>query len=155
MTHIKTNGVDISMTRICHWSIVICFFILFLPACTPENNSHDDFLTIYQKKLTNYQTRQGVDYTEPNLSIDILKPVSSNESTIPAMDITIDPNTGNKVVTLSLDEIIQRALANSPEIRVVSFDPTISNLEITKSSTIQKTVFTSPASQMPKALTQV
>jgi outer membrane protein len=114
---------------------VICVLYVFLfSGCISENIHENDSLSSYQKKLTNYETRQGIDSGDPNLSLDIIKPVSSNEAALPKIDITIDPNTGQKTAALSLDDVIQRTLANSPEIRVVSFDPSISIFEITKAA---------------------
>lgn len=114
---------------------VICVLYVFLfSGCISENFHENDSLSSYQKKLTNYETRQGIDSSDPNLSLDIIKPVNSNETALPKIDITVDPNTGQKSAALSLDDVIQRALANSPEIRVVSFDPSISIFEITKAA---------------------
>ena len=53
---------------------------------------------------------------------------------IPGINITTDPNTGKKTVFLTVEQAIARTLANSPEIRVVSFDPSIARQDITKAA---------------------
>ncbi len=116
------------------FNIVGLVYVFLFSGCISENINENDSLSSYQKKLTKYETRQGIDSGDPNLSLDIIKPVISNEDALPKIYITIDPNTGQKAAALSLDDVIQRTLANSPEIRVVSFDPSISIFEITKAA---------------------
>ena len=48
--------------------------------------------------------------------------------------IVTDPNTGKKSVSLTIEQAIARTLANSSEIRVVSFDPSIAKQDITKAA---------------------
>ena len=55
-------------------------------------------------------------------------------SVLPELKIVTDPNTGNKTVRLTIDEALTRALANSPEIRVVSFDPSIAKQNVTRAA---------------------
>jgi len=50
------------------------------------------------------------------------------------INIVTDPNTGKKSVTLTIEQAIARTLANSSEIRVVSFDPSIARQDITKTA---------------------
>jgi outer membrane protein TolC len=119
-----------------HCCLVACLLYFFLSSsgCISQNIHENDLLVIYQNKLTKYHPRQGTYYTDPNQPLNILKPATSNEVTISEIDFTIDPNTGKKNVNLTLEDVIRRALANSPEIRVVSFDPSISRLDITKAA---------------------
>ena len=126
-----------SLFRIFHVfsAALLLYIFLLLSGCRINENVDDnDSLVIYQKKLTYYQIRQGIDSNDENLSLDILEPAASNTTNLPEIQISIDPNTGEKVVNLTIDDIIQRTLANSPEIRVVSFDPSISSLDIIKAS---------------------
>lgn len=46
--------------------------------------------------------------------------------------IVTDPNTGKKVINLTVEDAITKMLANSPEIRVINIDPEISKQDITK-----------------------
>ncbi len=53
---------------------------------------------------------------------------------IPRITATQDPKTGKKVYHITIEEAIVRALSNSPEIRIVSFNPEIAKEEITKAA---------------------
>ena len=50
------------------------------------------------------------------------------------INIVTDPDTNKKTVSLTIEQAIARTLANSPEIRVVSFDPSIARQDITKTA---------------------
>jgi outer membrane protein len=50
------------------------------------------------------------------------------------INIVTDPETNKKTVFLTVEQAIERTLANSPEIRVVSFDPSIARQDITKTA---------------------
>ena len=71
----------------------------------------------YQRELAGRgpQRRQGTE------GLAALEPVTR----LPGLKITKVPQTGALRVELSLDQAVQRHLANSPEIRVVSYDPAI------------------------------
>lgn len=112
------------------------YVISFSSGCVSDKFNDNDSLIKYQQRLTNFETRQGIDYTDPNQPLDILIPETSNDTALSKLDIATDPNTGKKFVDLTLDDVVQRALANSPEIRVVSFDPSISSLDITKAASV-------------------
>ncbi len=109
---------------------LICIIFL-IQGCVSENVDVNRPIVIYQENLVNHGLRDGLTYKDPNQSLELLKPVPSNEA-LPELEITTDPNTGEKIVNLTLEEVIQKALANSTDIRVVSYDPSISKLEITK-----------------------
>ncbi len=53
---------------------------------------------------------------------------------IPDLEFVSDPNTGRKTVALSLEAAVARLLAHSPEIKVVSFDPSIAKQDITRAA---------------------
>jgi len=63
-----------------------------------------------------------------------------SEPVIPAVivpsdiEIVADPVTGSKSVELTIEQAVARTLANSPEIRVVSFDPPIAKQDITRAA---------------------
>ena len=121
------------------WLEIFCFiaflFVLFIiQGCISEKVNENKPLALYQKDLTNHEVRRGLMYEDPNQSLELLRPVASKVSSLPKLEITTDPNTGEKVVNLTIEEVVQLALANSPEIRVVSFDPSISKLDITKAA---------------------
>jgi outer membrane protein len=64
--------------------------------------------------------------------IGLLQPVATEQKAVPDLEIATDSNTGGKSARLTVQQAVVRALANSPEIRVVSFDPEIARQEITK-----------------------
>jgi len=53
---------------------------------------------------------------------------------LPNLDIEADPNTGLNSINLTVEQAVTRTLANSPEIRVVSFDPSIAQQDVTKAA---------------------
>lgn len=53
---------------------------------------------------------------------------------LPDLQFVMDPNTGLQTVELTIEEALTRALANSPEITVVSFDPSIARQDITRAA---------------------
>jgi outer membrane protein len=127
-----------SKNKISIWHKASCFAALFcliilMQGCVSEKVDVNRPLVIYQENLVNHEPREGLTYKDPNQSLELLKPVASNEA-LPKLEITTDPNTGEKVVNLTLEEVIQKALSNSSEIRVVSYDPSISRLDITKAA---------------------
>ncbi len=51
-----------------------------------------------------------------------------------SLNTSTDPNSGQKTVSLTLEQAITQTLANSPDIRVVSFDPEIARQDIKKAA---------------------
>ena len=128
-----------SQSTISFWPEIFYFITLLLifiimQGCVSEKVNENKPLALYQKSLTNHEARKGLVYENPNQSLELLKPVASQASSLPKLEIKTDPNTGEKIVNLTIEEVIQKALANSPEIRIVSFDPSVSRLDITKAA---------------------
>ncbi|RPJ38823.1 MAG: hypothetical protein EHM35_03685, partial [Planctomycetaceae bacterium] len=93
-------------------------------------------MSTYQKRLAGSGPQQRLNAQEPP-SLDplsMLKPVETEQEAIPPLQIIEDPNTGEKTATLTIEQVITRALANSPEIRIVSFDPEIARQEVAKAA---------------------
>lgn len=93
-------------------------------------------LTAYRRQLVQEgpQARVSMEEADPSQARGLLQPTEPAEKTLPDLAITTDPNTGKRTVALTLEQAITRTLANSPEIRVVSFDPEIARQEITKAA---------------------
>jgi len=53
---------------------------------------------------------------------------------LPELTMVRDPSTGRKTVQLTIEHALARALAQSPEIRVISFDPSIAKQDITRAA---------------------
>lgn len=109
------------------------FNILLIPICTAVMSgcAHDkpldrDFIAEYQESLS----FEGPQKRASDEGTESLQPVSGPE--MPPLDVVGDPNAETAVISLSLEDALVRALANSPDIRVVSFDPSIAVEEITK-----------------------
>jgi outer membrane protein len=64
----------------------------------------------------------------------LLEPAETLSEILPRLPTHTDPNTGQQTVSMTLEEAITRTLANSPEIRVVSFDPQIAKQEVIKAT---------------------
>ena len=107
------------------WVIVV---LVGMVGCVSEKVPDHGILSSYQEILA----RQGPQQRLGSEGIDLLSP--SPETAIPGLKVLKDPNTGKTVVHLSVEDAIIRALANSPEIRVVSLDPSIAKQEITKAA---------------------
>ena len=78
---------------------------------------------------------------EPNEPLGLITPKHDQEikdpnsaPIIPQITPTKDPVTGKNVYSITVEDAIVRALSNSPEIRIVSFDPEIAKEEITKAA---------------------
>ncbi len=95
-----------------------------------------DDLTSYQKTLAEQgpQERADTEGRNPLKPLGLLKPAPGREDTLPYIEIVTDPNTGKRSVSLTIEQAVARTLANSPEIRVVSFDPSIAKQDITKAA---------------------
>jgi outer membrane protein TolC len=117
--------------------VLLVFSAIFqLVGCVSDEANERGVLTSYQKTLSDQGPQQRAD-TEGRDSVEplgLLKPVPSPTAAIPDVEIVTDPNTGEKTVNLTIEEAIARTLANSPEIRVVSFDPSIVKQDITRAA---------------------
>jgi outer membrane protein len=109
---------------------------LALGGCVSDKVPDDTLVTRYQRTLARQgpQQRQSMEGENPAEALGVLEPVAPAEGGLPELAVTVDPNTGQKTVKLTLEEAITRTLANSPEIRVVSFDPEIARQEIAKAA---------------------
>ena len=125
----KSNGPKQSRMFLC--ALVL---VSVSGGCVSDKVGDETRLTAYQQQLAREgpQPRVSEQEAEPVQAQGLLQPVEPAQKILPELDITTDPNTGKKTVALTLEQAITRTLANSPEIRVVSFDPEIARQEITK-----------------------
>ena len=110
--------------------------VIFLAGCVSDKMDEKSVLVSYQQMLAEQGPQQRVDTEgkDPNKPLGLLQPVSTTASTISDVEITTDPNTGRQNASLTIEQVLARTLANSPEIRVVSFDPSIAKQDITKAA---------------------
>ncbi|MHC4482763.1 MAG: TolC family protein [Planctomycetota bacterium] len=115
--------------------ILLAVLILVqIAGCVSDKVSDDSPLTSYQRTLVDKGPQQRAD-TEGKDSLAPLGLLSPAPETGPSkLEVTTDPDTGKQVYNLAIEEAIVRTLANSPEIRVVSFDPSIAKEEVTKAA---------------------
>jgi outer membrane protein TolC len=90
-------------------------------------------VTAYQRQLAEAgpQPRLDTGKLSEEQSLDLLTPAQTDEPPVPDLKIAVDPNTGRETALLTLEQAMTLSLANSPEIRVVSFDPEIARQEVT------------------------
>ncbi len=117
--------------------IAILLVILMMGSiagCVSDRVDDQSILASYQQTLSDQGSQRRVD-TEGQDSLhplDLLRPAPER---IPSdVEIVTDPNTGQEIANLEIEQAIARALGNSPEIRVVSFDPSIAKQDITKAA---------------------
>ncbi len=130
-----------SEVRVCPLFSVLCFLssvfcllfsvvcLLAMPGCVSDEVDDQSVLASYQQTLADRGPQQRADPLGP---LALLRPTPAPDGIPPELEVVIDPNTGRKIFELTIEQAIVRALANSPEIRIVSFDPSIAKQDITK-----------------------
>jgi len=111
----------------CPLFCVLC--LLAMPGCVSDEVDDQSVLASYQQTLADRGPQQRADPLRP---LALLRPAPAPDGIPSELEVVIDPNTGRKIFELTIEQAIVRALANSPEIRVVSFDPSIAKQDITK-----------------------
>lgn len=108
-----------------------------LGGCVSDEVEDSGPIGAYQQLLAEEGPQQRTDTEGGDTSkpLGLLEPAAEQPaSPFDDFEIVADPNTGKKVSKLSINQVIVRALANSPQIRVISFDPSIAKEEITKAA---------------------
>jgi len=107
-----------------------------MPGCVSDEVDEQGVIAFYQQTLANQgpQARADTEGKDSLHPLGLLRPTPAPEGTPSGVEIVTDPNTDRKTVNLTIEQAIVRALANSPEIRVVSFDPSIAKQDVTKAA---------------------
>jgi len=117
-----------------------------LPSAQPEQDSSQaappsDIGVVEQRDGAELREHAGIieqrdvaKYRESMPPLDPPKPARKQDAVQPGLKIAMDPATGVKSVDLTIEQAVARTLANSPEIRVVSFDPSIARQDVTKAA---------------------
>ncbi|HUU19284.1 MAG TPA: TolC family protein [Sedimentisphaerales bacterium] len=134
MSEVRNQKSDVrSQSRssvLCHLFSVLCILLISqLAGCVSDEVDDQSVLASYQQTLAEQGPQQRADPLRP---LALLMPTPAPDGIPPELEVVIDPNTGRKIFDLTIEQAIERALANSPEIRVVSFDPSIARQDITK-----------------------
>ncbi len=114
--------------------LVLCICLAQVAGCIAGKPPHETALTDYQRQLADEgpQPRLSMQRHEPSNPAGLLTPVETLAEALPRLRVGVDPNTGQETVLLTMEEAVTRTLANSPEIRIVSYDPEIAKEEIAK-----------------------
>jgi outer membrane protein len=120
-TQTKTHFPLIALT------LLVLLGPILLTGCVSDQVDNDQpALTAYQEHLIKKAPQQRTEQE----GLQSLKPVADPD--IPTLKIASDSASGVNTIPLSVEEAVIRVLANSPEISVVSFDPSIAQQEVTQ-----------------------
>jgi len=98
--------------------------LILITGCVSDRVNSQGQVPVYQEELV----QKGPQARVGSEGIDFIKPLPDH--VYPELNETADYK-GKKTINLTLDNAVMRALANSPEIKVVSFDPSIAKENIT------------------------
>jgi len=137
MSEVRCQKSDFLLSVLCPLPSVLCILLIAqLAGCVSDKVDDKGVLASYQQTLAEQgpQRRADTEGKDSLRPLDLLRPAPAPEGIPSKVEIVTDPNTGRKIVELTIEQAIERALANSPEIRVVSFDPSIARQDITKAA---------------------
>lgn len=110
------------------WWIVMGVMAALLSGCVLDRvDDVDGRIAGYQEALLAHGPQARV----AREGVDTLRPVHSTK--IPALPTEPDQDSGNTRIMLSIEDAVMRTLANSPEISVLSYDPSIAREGVTES----------------------
>jgi outer membrane protein len=117
-------------------SFPLLFLLALLGGCVSDRVPDASLLTAYQRQLAAAGPQSRLDTTAvvDGKSLNVLTPSQTNGTMLPDLTIDVDPHTGRNIVSLTIEQAMTLAMANSPEIRVVSFDPEIARQEVTSAA---------------------
>jgi outer membrane protein TolC len=121
------NFITFSTTNRISLNILLALVLLFqISGCVPDQITDQGIITSYQKTIV----EKGPQQRNSQTGLESLRP--SSEPNIPSLEVTKDKTSGKNFINLTVEDAVVRALASSPEISVVSFDPSIAREDITK-----------------------
>ena len=106
--------------------LLLLLLLIQISGCVSEKVDDQGIITSYQKTVVdkNPQPRDS------NEGLESLRP--SPEPGLLKLEVTKDETTGKNIVNLTIDDAVKRALVSSPEISIVSYDPSIAKEDIIK-----------------------
>jgi outer membrane protein TolC len=125
----STNKICITFTMVVRFSLtilVVLVLLLQLSGCLSDDAADNAVITAYQQAVVEKGPQRRITRT----GLDFLRPAT--EPNIPALEVTMDETSGKNLINFTLEDAVVRALASSPEISIVSFDPAIAREDITK-----------------------
>lgn len=100
----------------------------YLTGCASKYVGNRDPIYSYQESIV----EKGPQKRVPAEGLD--SQIPAGEKGIPLLEVTEDSVNSKSYVNLSLEDAIVRVLANSPEIRIVSVDPSIAKKDIVRAA---------------------
>ncbi len=109
-------------------TLLLLILMIQINGCVSESVEEDGIISSYQKQIVEKSpqprdSNEGLGSLRPSPEPDVLK-----------LDITRDETTGKNIVNLSIDDAVRRALVSSPEISIVSYDPSIAKEDVVKAA---------------------
>ena len=109
-------------------TLLLLILVIQITGCVSESVKEDGIISSYQKEIVDKSpqprdSNEGLESLRPSPEPDVLK-----------LDITKDETTGKNIVEVSLDDAVRRALISSPEISIVSYDPSIAKEDVVKAA---------------------
>jgi len=114
--------------------LIAVLMLLQVCGCVSNEVGDDSIIIKYQQNQAakGPQSRADTEGRDLEKPLGLLSP--DPETAVSKLQVTTDPKTGREIYNLAIEQAVVRALANSPEIRVVSFDPSIAKEQITKAA---------------------
>ena len=106
--------------------LLLLVLLLQISGCISEKVDEQGIISSYQKTLV----ERGAQQRAGTEGLELLSPAP--EPKLPELEVTEDKTTGKTVINLTLEEVVKRTLASSPEITAVSFDPSIAQEDLIK-----------------------
>lgn len=109
-------------------TLLLLILMIQITSCVSESVEEDGIISSYQKQVVEKSpqprdSNEGLESLRPSPEPDVLK-----------LDVTRDKATGKKIVKLTIDDAVKRALLSSPEISIVSYDPSIAKEDVVKAA---------------------
>jgi len=117
-------------------SLVLAGCLIGAGGCISDRVRDGSKVSLYQRQLAERgsQLRRSDQQPPSSEPLGLLKPVETHEDAIPGLQVIVDLNTGERTARLTIEQAVARVLANSPEIRIVSFDPEIARQEVAQAA---------------------
>ena len=111
---------------ICLANLAVFVLLIQTAGCISEDIQDQSVVSSYQKTVVDKapQSRMG------DTGLESLRPAP--DPGVAALKITTNAQTGANIVNLTLEEALKRAIVSSPEIEVVSYDPSIAKEDVVK-----------------------
>jgi outer membrane protein len=111
---------------ICFKNLLILVLSIQITGCVSEDVENQGFITSYQQTVVDKSPQPR----DSNEGLGFLRP--SPEPNLLELRVSEDQTTGRNIVDLTLEDAVRRTFIGSPEISIVSYDPSIAKEDIIK-----------------------